>query len=792
MPLISVIMPTYKVEEYLPQCIESVMEQNLRDIEIIPVDDGSPDSCGAIIDKYARQDKRIHPIHQKNGGYGKAVNSGLANASGQYIAIVETDDYIEPDMLSTLYNAAEKHHANIVKAGFRKIYSNGETCVVAPPFSFYEPEIEVEPRYSTDLMVSESSIWSTLYKREFLKKHNIHMLESAGASYQDVIFKFMVYSMADTIICVKKPVYNYRVLTANSSSKSAKNWEVQFKNYEVIKQWLIKHNKFSTFKDAFYLHAYFDFIFHMNRLAPEYRKQFIKQAKLLYEEGKSSGIGINNARFSYDKTRDYYGGVVYPFLMILETAIPDGSRDSIPGVQHLRNAVKNYMRRFHQTKAGVRLWNKFNQILHRPFIWNKINEGECCFYNVPNQLQSLDFDNNIFEFDPVTFDDKIALVVLPWYLPNAVVQNIERIVTTMKKRGYKLHLFIYWEHYNPHDVNRNVWDRVFFQHAGNPYFSHTNYSKNRLDADHIDDWIDDDFLQSVVRLYEHYRYSTCIVNYLFYTKAFEVLPTTVRKILYTHDKFARHNQSLHKSGCPDWGYWFGVETEEEEARALRRSNIVLAIQEDDCRYFKKIVKDEVKVITFPFVPSKHQLKFSVANEKRVLNIGYIASPNPPNYFSIKKIIEGLEGSPNIHLYIAGSICGMLKESEASDNITILGHIESLEKFYSSYDIYLNSDTFYSGLKCKTLEALSYGVGIVCTKVAGTGLELREKYHNLNAEIDCVQFILELSNTDYEKRTILVNSMRKESCERYEEFCKKYPIERLTTEMLGDITTGGLR
>ena len=83
MPLISVIMPTYKVEEYLPQCLESVMNQDFQDIEIIPVDDGSPDSCGAIIDKYASQDKRIHPIHQKNGGYGKAVNAGMAKASGK-------------------------------------------------------------------------------------------------------------------------------------------------------------------------------------------------------------------------------------------------------------------------------------------------------------------------------------------------------------------------------------------------------------------------------------------------------------------------------------------------------------------------------------------------------------------------------------------------------------------------------------------------------------------------------------------------------------------------------------
>lgn len=149
MPLISVIMPTYKVEEYLPQCLESVMNQDFQDIEIIPVDDGSPDSCGAIIDNYASQDERIHPIHQKNGGYGKAVNAGMAKASGKYIAIVETDDYIEPDMLSSLYRVAEKYQASVVKAGFRKLYSDGGECIVRPHFCFMNQKLKLNHNIAT-------------------------------------------------------------------------------------------------------------------------------------------------------------------------------------------------------------------------------------------------------------------------------------------------------------------------------------------------------------------------------------------------------------------------------------------------------------------------------------------------------------------------------------------------------------------------------------------------------------------------------------------------------------------
>ena len=119
MALISVIMPTYKVEEYFQQCIESVLNQTLKDIEIIPVDDGSPDKCGEIMDYYAEKDHRVKPIHQKNGGYGKAVNSGFDKASGKYVAIVETDDFIEPNMLEVLYKAAEKHQAMLLRRGLK-------------------------------------------------------------------------------------------------------------------------------------------------------------------------------------------------------------------------------------------------------------------------------------------------------------------------------------------------------------------------------------------------------------------------------------------------------------------------------------------------------------------------------------------------------------------------------------------------------------------------------------------------------------------------------------------------
>lgn len=113
MPLVTVIVPVYNVENYLEFCVDSLINQTLRDIEIILVDDGSPDSSGEICDILAASDERITVIHKKNGGLSSARNSGISIARGEYIGFVDSDDWVEPDMFELLYNAAKKNDADI-------------------------------------------------------------------------------------------------------------------------------------------------------------------------------------------------------------------------------------------------------------------------------------------------------------------------------------------------------------------------------------------------------------------------------------------------------------------------------------------------------------------------------------------------------------------------------------------------------------------------------------------------------------------------------------------------------
>ena len=117
-PRVSIIIPAYKMETFLSECINSVLNQTLKDIEIIIVDEGDLDECRAIIDFYEKQDSRIKTIHEHNGGYGASVNKGINLATGEYIGIVEADDFVDEKMFENLYNLATKHTADIVKSDF--------------------------------------------------------------------------------------------------------------------------------------------------------------------------------------------------------------------------------------------------------------------------------------------------------------------------------------------------------------------------------------------------------------------------------------------------------------------------------------------------------------------------------------------------------------------------------------------------------------------------------------------------------------------------------------------------
>ena len=781
MALISVIMPAYKVDQYLDQCLQSVIDQDLEDIEIIAIDNGSPDKCGSIIKKFASLDKRVKPIFIKeNVGYASAVNVGLKIATGKYIAIVDTDDYVEPDMLSTLYNAAEKYGAKIAKGGFTKHFPDGSDLYCRPCCPFYKQEVIVEPLCYNDILYMECSIWSAIYDREFLLENKIEMPEFPGSESQDVVFKFMTYAAVDFLVCIDKSVYNYRVFSANAASKSTQNWDRHFKNYDVIKQWLIDRGFYKSYEHAYYMCMVTDFVFHYRRLSGNLQNLFCEKAKDVCREALEKGVDIFHPRFFDKQLEHYYWADVIPLLEKI-THNEKGQKRVLQNTenkQDFKALVKKALKRINKIKIFNKMFNSVILILQKPFFFNKIVANRLAPAPSPTPLlYNINTNSYHIELDYSTNSKKI-LVILPWYSKdNAVNRNINILADMFKKLGYETHLLVYGHSFSSNISDQAMWDKVFWKQAENWYFGLSDATQNAVDCNRVDDWIAGDFLEAVIRLNNHFRYNICMANYLFFTSAFNVLPDSVKKILYTHDKFANRNSALQEAGFQAKNFWFSVASEREEACALKRADIILAIQEEEGEYFRRITKNK-NVMVVPFVPDADFIEDKGLQGKEKIEVGYIASANPPNITAIENVIKMIKKEGKIRIHIAGSVTYALNESDFTENILNEGFVDSLKDFYEKCDVIINPDMFYSGLKVKTAEAMSFGAAIVCTKVASTCLPLDKKHHQLKSEAECVDFLEWLAGIDYGSRLAHINEMRADSREKYTMYKSKYPLRDL--------------
>lgn len=202
--VISVIIPVYGVEKYLEECIESVLCQTYTNLEVILVDDGSPDRCGEICDRYAERDSRLIVLHQKNAGAAAARNAGLRIAAGEYIAFADGDDYLEPDAYAHMVRTLEDTDADIVQCGFRNVYANGKQIV-------YE-EIGSCNYSTTAYLMYYVQNWSCALCWNKLFRHSVltDVFFEEGHLIDDEFFTYRVVMNAAKIVCIPKVVYNYR------------------------------------------------------------------------------------------------------------------------------------------------------------------------------------------------------------------------------------------------------------------------------------------------------------------------------------------------------------------------------------------------------------------------------------------------------------------------------------------------------------------------------------------------------------------------------------------------------
>lgn len=212
---LSYIVPVYKVEKYLNECIDSILAQTMDDYEIILVNDGSPDNCPAMCVGYeVRYPDRIRVVHKKNGGLASARNAGLRVAKGDYIFFVDSDDYIKEDRVKELYEAAVRFDADVLQTSYHVLNEeNGEESIVRTSFEtdrlLTHSDMERELCYVSSKM-RITYVWRNLYKRKFLKDNKI-TFEDDLLMVEDGPFNMEAYSKAERFVAVDIPTLCYRL-----------------------------------------------------------------------------------------------------------------------------------------------------------------------------------------------------------------------------------------------------------------------------------------------------------------------------------------------------------------------------------------------------------------------------------------------------------------------------------------------------------------------------------------------------------------------------------------------------
>lgn len=219
-PMVSVLVPIYNVEGYLEQCLASIADQTLSDFEVICINDGSTDGSRAIIQRFLDADPRFRVVDKPNSGYGASMNRGLGAARGTYVAILESDDFFEPDALETLVSCAEQNASEVVKADFWLYWTLPERRELFGVVDDVQAGRTMRPLDDMAVFFRKPSIWSALYRHDFLETNDIRFLETPGASYQDAGFSFKVWASAQRVSFLAKPVVFYRQDNESSSVNS--------------------------------------------------------------------------------------------------------------------------------------------------------------------------------------------------------------------------------------------------------------------------------------------------------------------------------------------------------------------------------------------------------------------------------------------------------------------------------------------------------------------------------------------------------------------------------------------
>lgn len=262
MPKISIIVPCYNVEKYLNRCVDSLVNQTIQDIEIILVDDGSRDKVPSMCDDWSKQDSRIKVVHKKNEGLGYARNTGLEHATGEFVAFIDSDDYIDCEAYNEAFFEATQNHADAVLWGFSKEIKPNvwkkyicekkvmqKECIVD-----YMLNIIASPPYIKEERLADMAVWHGIYKKDLIDSYRIRFLSERDVVCEDIPFDVDFLSRANKLVVLDK-AYSFYCLNENSLSSTFK--EEKFDNFKKLHKVLcdkLKENEFAKQRiDRFFI-----------------------------------------------------------------------------------------------------------------------------------------------------------------------------------------------------------------------------------------------------------------------------------------------------------------------------------------------------------------------------------------------------------------------------------------------------------------------------------------------------------------------------------------------------------
>ena len=282
-PVVSVIVPVYNVEQYLPQCLDSIVNQTLKNIEIICVNDSSTDNSLNILNHYAEKDPRIKVVTQPNGGAGAARNRGLSLAAGKYLSFLDSDDFFEPDMLELAYNKAVCDKADFVVFQSDQYYTDRKEFV-SVPWTLREKEIPpytpFNHRQMTDniFKVFVGWAWDKLYDREFVEKNHLRFQEQRTSN--DMLFVFSGVAVAKRISVVKKILAHQRRDAKDSLSKTRENsWYCFYDALSVLRDRLKSEGLYDELEKDYINYALHFSLWNIRTLTEPTRSRLIEKMK---------------------------------------------------------------------------------------------------------------------------------------------------------------------------------------------------------------------------------------------------------------------------------------------------------------------------------------------------------------------------------------------------------------------------------------------------------------------------------------------------------------------------------